>query len=122
MRLDPGDGGWVRRLGWALVSLVTTGLVLVIWVMASWNQAPWQAGPDRLSICGRDFKGPGYTYSQSQLRREGGVRLGTVRTWQGKREVWGRPQTIGGVAGCGTGVYLRTGSETFRGYALLGGP
>lgn len=86
------------------------------------RQTPFMAGPDRLSICGRDFGGPGFVFRRQQLLREQDGRIGTVMTWQGRREIWGRHLTIGGVPGCGTGVYLRINGDTFRGYGLLGGP
>jgi hypothetical protein len=57
-----------------------------------------------------------------RVQLEGDGRIGTVWTWQGRREVWGKRVTILGADGCGTGLYLRTGPNAFLGYALLGGP
>jgi hypothetical protein len=86
------------------------------------HQTPFMATPERLSICGREFSGPGFTYSLRQVQSAGAKQIGTIWTWQGRRQVWGHRVTLGLAPGCGTGVYLRVGSETFRGFALLGGP
>ena len=86
------------------------------------HQLPGAAGPGQVVVCGRTFVGPGTTRSSEDMRNRGATRIGSVPTWQGAREVWGRHVTIGGAPGCGTGVYLRTGSTTFLSYALSGGP
>lgn len=110
----------MRRLPWATAGLALVALSVGAVLMASWHQAPWQPAPDRISICGRDFSGPGDHYARQDLIAA--RRLGAVWTWQGKREVWGQRVRLLGAEGCGTGVYLRTGNDSFRGYSLQGGP
>ena len=109
---------WLVRLLVASVALMGAALIAGLYTCHVLRQTPFMAGPDGLSICGRDFIGPGYVYNGDQLRQDNAERIGTVMTWQGRREVWGRHVTILGAPGCGTGVYLRVGQDTFRGYAL----
>lgn len=119
----PGE----RRRPWWVASLASVTVLLVaaasgLYACHVLRQTPFMAGPDRLSVCGRDFGGPGYVFHREQLAQEHDARIGTVRTWQGRREIWGKHLTIGGAPGCGTGVYLRVNGDTFRGYGLRGGP
>jgi hypothetical protein len=111
----------VRPLGVGVV-VVLVLVVSALYACDVLRQTPFMAGPDRLTICGRDFAGPGDVYRREQLLQDRDSRIGTVMIWQGRREIWGRHLTIGGATGCGTGVYLRVAGDRFRGYAPLGGP
>jgi hypothetical protein len=116
---------------------VAAGVILVAVLVAAfagegysrwkYHQSLWQAGPDRIHACGRDYLGPGLTDHLSDVRTV--VRLAvieTVPTLQGKREVWAEaPAHSGGRArtsGCGIQVWLRTGENELRRYGLSGGP
>lgn len=106
--------------------LVGTGLLLGAALLGGLyachvlRQTPFMAGPDRISICGRDYVLPGGTFPREELGATRLTRIGSVMTWQGRREVWG--QRGPAEPECGTGVYLRVGSNAFRGYTLSGGP
>ena len=106
----------------ATVVLLVAGLGAAGSLRKHFHQWPWQAGPDRIHVCGRDFAGPGYRYTLDQVTREGNLVVGAAPSLRGDLPVWGRRETVFGVAGCGTGVYLQVGADDFRGYALLGGP
>ena len=75
--------------------------------------------PDRVHACGRDYghtdgtEGAG-PFTLAQLKRREGSDL-SKRTTAGKYEVWTHPE-------CGLGVFLRTGTDRFLGYGLIGGP
>jgi hypothetical protein len=109
----------LMALGFAALLLGGMGVVVRSHQL---HQLPGAAGPGRIEICGRTFIGPGTRYTTADMTLRQGAKIGSVKTWSGSREVWGRHVTIGGLPGCGTGVYLRTGSDEFRGYALSGGP
>ena len=112
----------VRRLVAPLVAVVLISAVVAgLWLCHVMKQTPFMAGPERFDICGRTWVGPGYNFDAVQLRGIKAGRLGTVWTWQGKREVWGRRVRVEG-DGCGTGVYLNVSDYKFRGYALSRGP
>lgn len=90
------------------------------------HQLPWEAVPDRISVCGRDFARTegtvgSRTYTLAYVRNDGSRHLGDVATFRGSKEIWGRPEATDGT-GCGLGVYLRTGEDSFVSYGLLGGP
>jgi hypothetical protein len=113
---------WLMHLLVGSVAVLIVAAVTGLYACHKWHQTPFMAAPDRLSICGREFSGPGSVFTGQQLQQEHDVRIGTVMTWQGHREVWGRHLTVGRAPGCGTGVYLRVSLDVFRGYDLLGGP
>jgi hypothetical protein len=125
--MSPAGAAWWQRrwvlagCGIAVVAAVAAAAA-ALWACHVLHQTPFMAGPDRISVCGRYFAGPGNVYRLKQLEQEQDAAIGTVVTWQGRREVWGRHLTVFGVPGCGTGVYVRVGRDTFRGYGLLGGP
>jgi hypothetical protein len=112
----------MRLLPRAFLGATAVALLVVMYLTWAWHEAPWGAKPDRLHFCGRYFGYPGATVPKVRVQLEGDGRIGTVWTWQGRREVWGKRVTILGADGCGTGLYLRTGPNAFQGYALLGGP
>lgn len=109
-----------RALGTILLLVVLAGSAL--FACHRWHQTPFMATPERFSLCGRDWSGPGHHYSRDQVQQSGAHRIGQIWTWQGRRQVWGQRTTVLGAQSCGTGVYLRLGANDFRGFALLGGP
>jgi hypothetical protein len=109
------------RLGGVIVVVLILGLVAAGALRVLLHQWPWQVGPDRVHVCGRDFDGPGYRYRLDQVTRGGNVPVGVARSLHGDLPVWGRRKTVFGVPGCGTTVYVQLGSDDLRGYALSGG-
>jgi hypothetical protein len=109
---------------------VTIGAALVVAVLAvaglfachRMHQTPFMGTPERISVCGRTYSGPGTHETLTTLTSAGAHPVERVWTWQGRREVWGQRLTLGEATSCGTGVYLRVGPNDFRGFALLGGP
>lgn len=107
---------------------VTVGVLAAVSLMvlgvrsSQLHQIPGAAGPSRIEICGRTFTGPGTSSTAAEVRARLMTRIGSVPTWQGRREVWGQQVTVSGAPGCGTGVFLKTGPDAFLGYALSGGP
>jgi hypothetical protein len=110
-------------LAWvAAVVLLVAGLVALGAARKHFHQWPGEAGPDRISVCGRDYIGPGYQYTLAQVTQQGNVHVGVTPSLRGDLPVWGRRETPVGASGCGTGVYVQVGSNDFRGYSMLGGP
>lgn len=105
-----------------VLGIVVAGLAVLSVRARQLHQWPGAAGPSRIEICSRTFTGPGRAHTADELRLAVARPIGSVPTWQGRRAVWGRHLAAGGAAGCGTSVYLQTGSNSFLGYALSGGP
>ena len=105
-----------------MVTVLLLAVVVTAGVLRQrYHQWPWQALPERVSVCGRMYLGPGSPATMSEVASHGNSVIAHVISFRGVREVWG---SRSGVAGdrCGTGIYIRTGSTTFRAYALSGGP
>jgi|GEM_PF-3036211 len=117
----PEPRSFAARLVGAIVLVLILALVLAGALRVRFHQWPWQVAPDRVGVCGRDFDGPGHRYTLDQVTREGNVRVGVAPSLHGDLAVWGRHKTVFGVPGCGTTVYVRVGSDDFRGYGLSGG-
>jgi hypothetical protein len=65
--------------------------------------------------------GPGDIVLMNQMIANGDHLIGHVRTFTSTHEVWGVEDGPQGDH-CGTGVFVRTDSRSFRAYALSGGP
>lgn len=113
--------GRLPRVISSLVAIVVVaGLGASLWSRASFHEWPWQDRPDRVHACGRDFEhadeaigaGP---FTKTYVVAHAAKEIQSWPTLRGKREVWASSP-------CGTGVYVRTGSDRFLGYGLLGGP
>lgn len=103
------------------VVLAVLGMVVIpTWSEIAFDQLPWQSGPDRIVACDREFghqdgaigAGP---LTKAYVVERGAHFVSTVKTLQGRREIWAVPS-------CGVGIYLRTGDDSFLGYGLIGGP
>jgi hypothetical protein len=116
------SGAAARRIGLGLaVVLVVAALVAAGVLRVRYRMWPWQALPERVGVCGRDYLGPGDTASLNDVVTHGNSVVAHVFTFRGEREVWASRTEVTGDR-CGTGIYVRTGSNTFRSYALSGGP
>lgn len=112
----------VRRAVLTLAAvLVVAGFIAGMWARAHYHAWPWESVPEQLSVCGRDYLGPGRAVSMAEIAASGNHVIGRVQTFRGSHEIWG---TADGSAGdrCGLAVYVRTGSRSFRAYGLSGGP
>lgn len=96
---------------------------------SSYSQDLWAGVPSELVACDRDYLGGGHASTESLQRLralEPGLQVvGSVRTLQGARRAWGvrsDPTDPTKPSGCGVGVWLQTGRDELRGYALSGGP
>lgn len=76
---------------------------------------------ERIDVCGRTYAGPGYVYSMQQMQEFGAHPVAIAPAMWRNYEVWSA-RTSGWLGFCGTGVYVRTDTDVFRGYGLLGGP
>ena len=104
-----------------IAAVVVVAAVALLVLRAHYKSWAWQSVPDQLSICGREYLGPGHDVTLAQLTAGGAHLIGHVTTLRGTHEIWGVQDGPVG-ARCGTGVFVRTGSVTFRAYALSGGP
>jgi hypothetical protein len=112
----------IRRAGvLAGGGILLTAVIAVGWLRARYDAWPWQSVPDQVSVCGRDYLGPGDHVSLDQVHASGAHVIGHVNTFISSYEIWGVENGPKG-ARCGTGVYVRTGRESFSSYALSGGP
>jgi hypothetical protein len=102
-------------------TIIVAGLVMVGWLRAHYNAWVWQSLPDQFSVCGRDYLGPGDIVSLDQMIANGDHVIAHVRTFASSHEVWGVEDGPDGDR-CGTGVYVQRDSQSFRAYALSGGP
>ena len=102
--------------------VVFLGCVVVsVWARAHYKAWSWQSFPDQFSICGRDYLGPGDTVSFREVTGYGAHHIGHVRTLISTHEVWAITTGPEGDR-CGTIIFVRTGSQSFRSYGLSGGP
>jgi len=134
---SPGDPG--RRAA-AVIFAVVAALVVLAAVVAVTKPAGlrhrgWSGTPDRVSACGRDYNGPGDSFTLAEVRQEGAQLVGRAWVWFSSRELWATAspsatwadqQTVAadraGGAPCGLAVYLRAGPDAFLAYSLSGGP
>ncbi|GAC1382221.1 MAG: hypothetical protein NVSMB48_12070 [Marmoricola sp.] len=99
-----------------------------LWSWAAHHQFPWESLPDRVHACGRDFDhapdsaatGP---FTRAQITHENLRKVDSWGNFRGHFEVWAGPPCGGrGDVTTPTGVYVRTPSGEFFGFALSGGP
>lgn len=105
--------------------LIVLGTVLVLacaGVVAgdfTLDQLPFQAAPRQLHVCGRTYVLPSpQRVTRQAIEAQGLTVQAQVRTWQGRRAVWGQRSA----RSCGLDVFLQVGSDDFRGYNLSGSP
>jgi len=112
----------ISRLAIGTVLVVPVVAVAAIFACHRMHQTPFMSTPERISVCGREYSGPGTTETLANVVGTGAEVIDHIWTWQGPREVWGEHVTVFGAISCGTGIYLRVSEHNFRAFALLGGP
>ncbi|MGN6332114.1 MAG: hypothetical protein ACTHOD_10730 [Motilibacteraceae bacterium] len=107
--------------GLGLVVLLLLAGVVVAARPAGLRHHGWSGTPDLVHACGRDYVGPGTPASLAEVQAAGARVVAHAPVLFGSREVWGVPQDGPGPS-CGTGVWVRSGQDSFLAYALSGGP
>jgi uncharacterized protein YcfJ len=109
----------------AAICLVGLGVAFVAYrgTYANW---PWQGPPVRLHSCGRIYENSVRTTNRARQLSDNGL-----------REIFRAPPVVGRqvfvtnsdgtqdskrAARCATGIFVRTGEDSYESYALLGGP
>lgn len=103
----------VARKPAALALIVAVSLGSVMLPRA--RHAGWTGTPDRVNICMHDFRGPGYTYDMTYMDQRNAHPVAVVPVLWRNYELW-----ASSTSKCGSAVYLRTGADQFRRYAVLG--
>lgn len=83
------------------------------------HQSPFAAVPTKLNVCSRTYVLPApHGVTRDAIDSQSLTVQTDVRTWQGKRKVWGKRTPTS----CGLQVYLQVGNNDFRSYTLSGTP
>lgn len=119
----------MRRVSGRYVGVVAAALFIgligfSLWSRGVHHQWPWQALPDRVHVCARDFDHLGGSvgagpYTRAQALQQGAVKVDSWWTFRGHVEVWATSPCAGGTP---MGVVVRIPSGAFYGYGLEGGP
>jgi hypothetical protein len=103
-------------LVWLLLFAVVAGLAVGY---ARLHQSPFDAVPSQLDVCSRTYVLPApHGVTRESIDTQALTVQAHVRTWQGRRAVWGKRTATS----CGLAVYLQVGSNDFRSYSLSGSP
>jgi hypothetical protein len=117
--------------GSVLMAAVLAAGAFLFWYRATYNVMPGQGASTRVHWCGRDYEWAGggtSTWAQLTAQTPGHPRLVGRYPPLGSRAALyaaARPASQREVTGrglCAMGVYLQTGPDRYRGYALEGGP
>jgi hypothetical protein len=112
-----------------LALVVVAAGVFTVWYRGTYGEWPVLGLPDRVHWCGRDYQieGPAQTWRQVTAQTPTLI----LRVGQYPPIGWWRQELLAVTPGvvlhgpgepCAAVVYLRTGSATYQGYNLEGGP
>ncbi len=111
---------WIRAGSTVLV----LAIVFAGWYRKVYNVWPGQGASARVNWCGRDYQSGGPAQSWRQISSQVSLPVRAVGLYPPLG--WSRQELFAPVSApsafCGTVVYLRTGSDEYRAYGLLGGP
>lgn len=109
----------MRRLLALVWILLLVGVVALAVGFSRLHQSPFDDVPSKIEACSRTYVLPApQGVTRQAIDTQGLTVQAHVRTWQGRRAVWGTR----GATNCGLGVYLQVGANEFRGYTLSGSP
>ncbi len=119
----------LRVASGALALVVVAAGVFAVWYRETYSEWPVLGLPDRVHWCGRDYQidGPAQTWREVTAQTPTAIH----RAGQYPPVGWWRQELLAATPGvvlhgpgelCAAVLYLRTGSATYQGYSLEGGP
>ena len=117
----------VARRAVAALAVVLLAAVVAIWYRGTYHVWPGEAAGSRVHWCGRDYENDQRPASAETLRQVKAVSTLPLRVAGDYPPLGPRQQLLtvsmaGQPAVCPTGVFLKTGPDSYLPYSLLGGP